>query len=120
MSEQSPEVKSFVDECVVDYHSGVYEDDVNRSDVVVATVMLILVAEGLRVMLPEIQEWLALGAAAIALKRQEVEKRLLAYAAEKELDYDVAKKSAAIIAKRLDEKSLKTIFNALQKLVGKE
>ena len=117
MSQHPPELQKFVDDCVVEYCSGTYEEQVERSDAV-AYVTLILVAEGLRVMLPELQEWLALGATAIALKRQEIEQKLMNYAKEKELDYTVAKKSAAIVAKRLDEKTLKTIVDALKKLIG--
>ena len=72
----------------------------------------VLVYEGMRLLLPELKEWLRLGATAIALKRQEIRARLIEFAREKELDFPQAEKAADTVSKSVD---IKRIIEALQK-----
>jgi hypothetical protein len=65
-------------------------------------------------MLPELKEWLKLAASAIAPKRLEIKKRLVDYAAEKELDFPQAEIAAGKVADKLDEKTIKQVVNALK------
>jgi hypothetical protein len=74
----------------------------------------ILVYQGLLIMLPELKEWLKLAASAIALKRQEVKKKLIEFAAEKELDFPQAETAADKVADRLDENTIKQVVKALE------
>jgi hypothetical protein len=66
------------------------------------TLVSILVYEGLRAMLPEIREWIKLGATTITLKRLELRKKLADFAKQKELEFPQAEKAAAAIADRID------------------
>lgn len=79
------------------------------------SLIAILIYQGMKLMLPEIKEWFKLGAQAIALKRQEIKKKLLDYALEKELDFPQAEKAAEIISQRLDENTLKDIIEVFEK-----
>ena len=74
----------------------------------------ILVYQGLLIMLPELKEWLKLAASAIALKRQEVKKKLVEFAAERELDFPQAEIAAGKVADKLYEKTIKQVVNALK------
>jgi hypothetical protein len=74
----------------------------------------ILVYKAMRLLLPELKEWLKLGAAAVALKRQELRDRLIQYAKEKELDFPQAEKAAGQIANRIDEMNLPKIVAELE------
>jgi len=76
----------------------------------------ILVYQGLKLMLPEIKEWLRLGAQAIALKRQEMKKRLVDYALEKELDFPQAEQAAEIVSQRLNEEVLHDLVKTINSL----
>ncbi|MGA1839568.1 MAG: hypothetical protein ACMUIU_02995 [bacterium] len=79
------------------------------------SLIAILIYQGIRLMLPEIKEWFKLGAQANALKRQEIKKKLVNYALEKELDFPQAEQAAEIISQRLDEKTLKDIIEVFEK-----
>ncbi len=114
MPQQSPELQAFVNECVEEYHSGVYDENAKRSAADVAFIMTVLISQGLYIMLPEIREWLKLGVAVIALKRQELERKLQEYAREKELDYPTAEKAARIVADRLNEDNIEAVVKALE------
>ncbi len=74
----------------------------------------ILIYQGLLIMLPELKEWLKLGAASIVLKRQEVKKKLIEFAAENELDFPQAENAAVKVADRLDENTIKQVVKALE------
>jgi hypothetical protein len=74
----------------------------------------ILVYQGLLILLPELKEWLKLGASAVALKRQEVKKKLVQFATDKELDFPQAETAAGKVAERLDENTIKEIIKALE------
>ncbi len=73
----------------------------------------ILVYQGFLILLPELKGWLKLGAVAIILKRKELEKKLIEYAVEKELDFPQAEKAAVGVSERLDEETLKKIVEAI-------
>jgi len=74
----------------------------------------ILVYEGIKLLLPEIREWLKLGASAVALKRLEIKKRLIEYAKAKELEFPQAEKAAEAVADNLNEETLKRIAKELE------
>jgi hypothetical protein len=74
----------------------------------------ILIYQGLLIMLPELKEWLKLAASAIALKRQEIKKKLIEFAAERELDFPQAETAADKVADRLDERTIKQVVKALE------
>ena len=78
------------------------------------SIVSVLVYQGLLIMLPELKEWLKLGANVIALKRQEIKKKLIAYAAEKDLDFPQAEIAAGKVADQLDEKKIKEIVTAFE------
>lgn len=77
-------------------------------------IVAVLVFEGLRVLLPELKEWMKLGGSVIALKRQEISQKLEAYALEKELDFPAAEQAAQRIAERIDEATLTRIIGAFE------
>ena len=74
----------------------------------------VLVGSGLTLLLPELKEWVKLGATAITLKRLEIKKRLLDFAKEKELDYEKAEKAAGVIADKINEKNIGKLIPALE------
>jgi len=78
------------------------------------SLITVLVYQGFLILLPELKEWLKLGAVAIVLKRKELEKKLIEYAEKKELDFPQAEKAAACVSERLDEKTLKSIVEAIE------
>ena len=75
----------------------------------------ILVYQGLKWLLPEIREWVKLGATTIALKRLELKKRLTDYALDKELDFPAAEKAAQVVADNINEENVQGIIQALEK-----
>ena len=75
----------------------------------------ILVYEGVRTILPELKEWIKLGATVMTLKRLELKKKLIDYATKKELDFPAAEKAAEVIADKINEENLGKIINALEK-----
>ncbi len=78
------------------------------------SVVAVLVYEGIKLILPEIREWLKLGASAIALKRLEIRKQLVEYAEKKELEFPQAEKAAEAVANNLNEETLARIVNELK------
>jgi len=76
--------------------------------------IFVLVGIGLKVLLPELREWLKLGAIVITTKRLELKKKLLDYAQEQELDYQEAEKAAGVIVDKIDEKNISTLVAALE------
>ena len=74
----------------------------------------ILIYQGLLIMLPELKEWLKLAASAIALKRQEIKKKLIEFAAARELDFPQAETAADKVADQLDENAIKQVVKALE------
>ncbi len=77
------------------------------------SLIAILVYEGIKVLLPELKEWIKLGALKITLKRQEIKKRLIDYAEEKELDFPQAEEAASVIADKINEKNIERIVSDL-------
>ena len=71
----------------------------------------VLVGSGLTLLLPELKEWVKLGATAITLKRLEIKKRLLDFAKEKEFDYE---KAASVIADKINGKNINKLISALE------
>jgi hypothetical protein len=115
MPQENPELQAFVDECVEEYYNAPYEDGTSRlATEAIVSLITLLAYEGLKLCLPELREWLKLGASVITLKRLEIEKKLKKYAEQKELDYKEAKKAAKAIADRLDEKNVGTVINAIE------
>lgn len=88
--------------------------DAEKKFIDMDTVVAILVFQGLKVLLPEIKEWIKLGLSAIVLKRMEIEKRLKDFALEKELDYRTAEKASKKIAANINEKNIKNIISELE------
>ena len=106
-------LKDFVDDCMVSI------DDKEKDRFIGwESLFTVLVYQGLLLMLPELKEWLKLGASAIALKRQEIKKRLVDYAAKKELDFPQAETAASQISERLNEETIKKVVDALEVKVG--
>ena len=77
--------------------------------------IFILAGIGLKALLPELREWLKLGAMTITTKRLELKKKLLDYAKQKELDYQEAEKAAGVIVEKIDEKNVAALVAALEK-----
>ena len=77
------------------------------------SLIAVLVYQGLKLLLPQIKEWFKLGTAVMDLKRQEIKKKLVQYAIEKELDFPQAERAAEVISNRLDDNTLKDIVDAL-------
>jgi hypothetical protein len=75
----------------------------------------VLVYQGFLTLLPELKEWIKLGATAIVLKRKELEKKLIEYAGKKELEFPQAEEAAARVSDRLNEETLKNIIEAIDK-----
>ncbi len=77
-------------------------------------IIAILVYQGIKLLLPELKEWIKLGASVITLKRQEVKKRLIVYAEEKELNFPEAEKAASVIADKINEKNVGKLIRELE------
>jgi hypothetical protein len=77
------------------------------------SLIAVLVYQGLKLLLPQIKEWFKLGTAVMVLKRQEIKKKLVQYAVEKELDFPQAERAAEVVSDRLDDNTLKDIVDAL-------
>ena len=73
-----------------------------------------LVGFGLKMILPEIKEWIKLGAMPIIMKRLEIKKKLIDYAIEKELDFPAAEKAAEAISNRIDDENIGKLVDALE------
>lgn len=108
---QNEYLNNFMEEAQVELASSTEEQDHKGLG---STTLIVLVTWGLFQLLPELKEWLKLGVSALALKRQEIEKRLEAYAAKKELDMDEARKAAKVVAKKVTESDVKQLVQALE------
>lgn len=78
------------------------------------SIITILIFFGLKILLPEIQEWVKLGFAFIPLYRQKLEAKLKQYALEKGLDYKTAEIASAKIAEKINEDNISALINELQ------
>ncbi len=108
-------IDDFIKECMNEYTETTPESTGDKLALeAIVSLFSILVYHGIKILLPEIKEWAKLGAAKIALKRQELEKKLLTYAEEKELDYEAAKKAAGIVTRRITEKNVEKIIKGLE------
>ena len=99
----------FIAECAAETAASTDEKFIGWEDTI-----YVLVGFGLKTLLPEIKEWVKLGATAITLKRLEIKKRLLDYAKEKELDYEEAAKAAGTIADKISPKNIDKLIPALE------
>ncbi len=73
-----------------------------------------LVGFGLAAALPELREWARLGAAASAVLRQKLTRKLVDYASEHELDFPAAEKAAEVVAQRVNEDNVGVLLEALE------
>ncbi len=73
----------------------------------------VLIYEAIKVLLPEIKEWLKLPAIKLALFREKLEKKLKEHALEQELDYQKAEKAAERIVAAVDNNLLARLYKAL-------
>ena len=96
----------FIAECATETPGPTNERFIGWEDTI-----YVLVGFGLKTLLPELKEWVKLGATAITLKRLEIKKRLLDFAKEKELDYE---KAAGVIADKINEKNIGKLISALE------
>ncbi|MBT34134.1 MAG: hypothetical protein CMO01_31105 [Thalassobius sp.] len=78
------------------------------------TIATILVFQGIPIILPELKEWVKLGMAAVALKRLEIEKKLIDLATEKELDYELAKKTATKVSDNITKDNVKKLISSIE------
>ncbi len=99
----------FIAECATETPGPTNERFIGWEDTI-----YVLVGFGLKTLLPELKEWVKLGATAITLKRLEIKKRLLDFAKEKELDYEKADKAASVIADKINEKNIGKLISALE------
>jgi len=74
----------------------------------------VLVTEGLKILLPELKEWVKLGVNFIVMKRLEIKKRLESYAMKKELDFPAAEKAATAVANNITENNIDKLIQALE------
>ena len=90
------------------------QTDTETKFVDVNTIVTILVFQGLKMLLPEIREWVKLSFSKIVLKRLEIENRLKDYALEKELDFKTAQEASEKIAQNINEDNIKQIVAELE------
>lgn len=77
-------------------------------------VITFLVLHGLKILLPELKEWVKLGFLKITLWRLKIEKKLKDYALEKELDFKTAQIASQKIAQNINENNIKNIITELE------
>lgn len=105
-----------LEELITEVHAELKQEEQGqayRSDAL-TTIVTVLVTMGLKTLLPELKEWAKLAGTASALIRQEIEKRLEAYAKSKELDMDKARKVAKKIAEKINDKNIKQLTEGLE------
>ena len=76
--------------------------------------IFILVGVGLKVALPELKEWVRLGAQASSVLRQRLTTKLIEYAIEYELDFPAAEKASELVARRVNEDNVGALAEALE------
>jgi hypothetical protein len=103
-------LKDFIKECASVKPEPAGERAIGWEDTV-----FILVGYGLKLLLPELKEWLKLGASVITMKRLEIKRRLLDYAKQRELDFQEAARAADVIVEKIDEKNIGQLVAALEK-----
>lgn len=81
-------------------------------------IIFTLIGFGLKAMVPELKEWIKLGAAAIALKRQELKEKLVEYAKEKELDFPTAELAAEEVSKNINADNITELIDSLENSVS--
>ncbi len=104
-----PVIDNFIKECTQEIPKQTNEKFIGWE-----TLVTILVIEGIKIILPEVKEWVKLGATVITMKRLELKKKLMEFAKEKELDYQEAEKAAAVISEKINEENLARIVNELE------
>jgi hypothetical protein len=102
-------LETFVREC-----SAVQPEATEEKFIGWEPLLAILVFEGLKCILPELKEWVKLGATVVAIKRQELQKKLVEYARDKELDFPAAEQAAEVIASKVNEENLSRLVTALE------
>ena len=108
-------VDEFIKACANEYVETTDEPGGEKlTSAAIISILTILVYHGLKVLLLELKEWVKLGAAQIALKRQEIEKKLIKYAETKELDYNAAKKAAALVAGKITDQNVEKLVKELE------
>jgi hypothetical protein len=80
----------------------------------VEALLTILAYEGLKWAIPELKEWIRLGAEAISVARLQIRKKLIDFAIQKELDFPAAERAANLIADHINEKNAKEIIQTLE------
>ena len=108
MSRQSY-LQEFIKECSEAKPASTDEKFVGWEDII-----FILAGIGLKALLPELREWVKLGAIVITTKRLELKKKLLDYAKQQELDYQAAEQAAGVIVEKIDEKNIAPLVAALE------
>lgn len=88
--------------------------ETNEKFVGIETIITILLFNGLKLLIPEIREWIKLGFSAIAINRLSIEQKLKEYALEKGLNYKQAQIIAEKIAQKINENNAESILTELQ------
>ena len=102
-------LQEFIKECSEAKPASTDEKFVGWEDLI-----FVLAGIGLKALLPELREWLKLGAMTITTKRLELKKKLVDYAKQRELDYQEAEKAAGVIVGKIDEKNISSLVTALE------
>ena len=79
------------------------------------TLITVLVMYGIPIVLPELKAWIKLGMSAVALQREAIKKKLIAYAAERELDFPEAELAAEKVVENIDESNVQKKIEAFDK-----
>ena len=108
-----PYLEEFANECAQQAPPDTDERFVGWEGLIIT-----LVGIGLTVALPELKEWVRLGAQASSLIRQRLTAKLIQYATEHELDFPAAEKAAELVAERVNEDNVATLVKALESSVG--
>lgn len=106
-------LEEFASECVQHAPLDTDEKFVGWEDLIFT-----LVGVGLTVALPELKEWVRLGAQASSVIRQRLTAKLIEYASEHELDSPAAEKAAELVAERVNEDNVGRLVEALESSVG--
>ncbi|MGE0086199.1 MAG: hypothetical protein AB7S75_17465 [Desulfococcaceae bacterium] len=101
--------EKYLDELVKDCLVDAAQESANEKAIGWEPLIAIFVYEVIRPMLPEIREWLKLAVIPIDLKRQEIRKKLMAYAEKKELDFTQAEKAAGAVVKHITQEKIKKL-----------
>ena len=108
-----PKETPFLDE-LIDTTKAEIELDTSKKFIDIDSIVAILVYQGLKILLPELKEWIKLGFSKIVLKRLEIQKRLENFAREKELDFKIAQRATEKMVKHINEKNINSIIHELE------